>query len=191
MPQAKTSKKKPATKVGGGGVGTRVSKFNLKLVIPIVLVVAALGGFYIFRKSGASAVPTNRSFNIPADATSVSGGRLIEKSNGFKYRLLDKSSGGWGYFQAPITHNQFMTSSQLCAQYYGSKGSVVLVVRFTDSSTINSKPHTYTKNGGEVCVDISQQKQQGKVANHISAWPDLSPAKPEYMMTLAAFFGKP
>lgn len=54
MPQAKTSKKKPASKVGGGGVGTRVSKFNLKLVIPVVLVVAALGGFYIFQKSSAS-----------------------------------------------------------------------------------------------------------------------------------------
>src|SRR5690606_1348065 len=39
-----------------GGVNTKKSKLNLKLVVPIVLLVAALGGFYIFKKSSAAGV---------------------------------------------------------------------------------------------------------------------------------------
>ncbi len=61
------AKKKSTAKVGGGGVGTRVSKLNLKIVIPIVVLVAALGGFYIFKKSSAATWVTHstRSFSTP------------------------------------------------------------------------------------------------------------------------------
>lgn len=68
MPKT-TSKKKTASRVGGGGVGTKVSKLNLKIVIPIVVLVAALGGFYIFKKSSASSY-------------SLSGGQEHTKTDG-------------------------------------------------------------------------------------------------------------
>ncbi len=81
MPQAKTSKKKSTAKVGGGGVGTKKSKFNLKIMIPVVVLVAALGGFYIFRKSSAG---------IAVPVSSLGGAELVRKSDGYQYRLGNK-----------------------------------------------------------------------------------------------------
>ena len=186
MPKA-TSKKKTATKVGGGGVGTRVSKFNLKLVIPIVLVVAALGGFYIFRKSSAGA---GESFSIPAASSSVSGGQVVEKNGAPQYRLLSASnSSGMGFFQANVSSKQSAASSQLCLQYLGSEGDFTVVINFVGGGA-KQKTFTPKKHGGEACVDILNEKRQGKVARLISAWPDLSPSKPSNQMTLARFFGK-
>ncbi len=99
MPQAKASKKKPAAKVGGGGVGTKKSKFNFKIMIPVVVLVAALGGFYIFQKSSA-AVWVYHSGNSYSPTKSLAYGARLDSSQAdlpgpFSYRpcVMVRSTG--------------------------------------------------------------------------------------------------
>lgn len=102
MPKA-TSKKKTASKVGGGGVGTRASKFNLKIVIPIVLVVAALGGFYIFQKSSAGS------------HNEFSGAGEMKKGDGLMY-VVDS--------YGTVRHTSFLTiigRNEVCARIWHIK----------------------------------------------------------------------
>lgn len=178
---------KTKVRAGGGGLASKKqNKVNIKLAVPVVLITAAIGGFYIFQKSSAS---STESFRIVANEVTMSGGRLVEKTGAPAYRLLDKSNGGWGFFQTTITPSQSNASSELCAHYLGGKGSVNVVVNFTDNTSTN-KRYPYLAGAGDACVNITAYKSQGKVAKLLSAWPDLSPAQPTYFMTLDYMFGK-
>ena len=120
MPQAKTTKKKAtgktsSVKVGGGGVGTRVSKLNLKIVIPIVVLVAALGGFYIFRKSGASG-----NYTFVRNAGQMTGGTVQKKSDGVTYIFLKS-----GTIATLTTASEIRSSSKVCAHVKALKNTYV------------------------------------------------------------------
>lgn len=160
MPQTKTTKKKPTAKVGGGGVGTRTSKFNLKIVIPIVLVVAALGGFYIFRKSGASG---NYPWVYGPGNWNISGGEYVNKGPGKDYRLLKI----WEPREAKvyITETQFAQSKDICVHYTGGTGYAGLSIvayaggyQYLDSGSTASP----ISGSGNICVGqyaVSRMKQ--------------------------------
>lgn len=101
MPKA-TSKKKTASRVGGGGVGTRVSKLNLKVVIPIIAVIAGLGGFLVYRSFASSIAPYTLTRTTPMDAA----GRWIgDGANGLISPNIRSATG-----QLCVTAN-FRTSS--------------------------------------------------------------------------------
>jgi hypothetical protein len=122
MPQAKTTKNKSTgrtsgSKVGGGGVGTRVSKFNLKIVIPIVVVVAALGGFYIFRKSGASG-----NYTFVRNAHQMTGGNVQKKLDGVTYMFLES-----GKISTMTTGLEIGSSNQICAHVKALKDTNVTI----------------------------------------------------------------
>lgn len=144
MPQTKTTKKKPAAKVGGGGVGTRKSKFNLKLVIPIVVVVAALGGFYIFRKSGA------------AEYYALTGAGDMQKGDGLRYQTDY-------YGTVSLSQHAPINGNKVCAMIWHIKpGTRTLNLKFYDHKSrslgsagavpASTKGTSGTKT--EICTDI-------------------------------------
>ncbi len=125
MPQAKTRKKKPTAKVGGGGVGTRVSKLNLKIVIPIVVVVAALGGFYIFQKSSAS---SSNTFSRFAKNGQIAGGTTQNKNNGDIYVFNDTGDSLYSW----VAESEYKITREVCANFRMMKDGYVLVVMYND-----------------------------------------------------------
>lgn len=91
----------------GGGIGTRVSKFNLKIVIPVVLVVAALGGFYIFQKSNAASW-------------------TVAKSKTGLWTLSNPNNRHWNYFGEHNPGMDFVPTGpsvyRICAKLRATKG---------------------------------------------------------------------
>lgn len=157
MPQTKTTKKKVSAKVGGGGIGTKKSRLSLKLVIPIVLIVAALGGFYIFRKSGASG---NYPWVYGPGNWNVSGGEYVNKGAGKDYRILRAFDAGM--VKTTISTQQFYNSREICVHYTGGtsyayislavsarKSAADPIIEASRSVRVNSK-------SGNLCVPDSE-----------------------------------
>ncbi len=181
MPKATKApaKKKSTAKVGGGGVGTRVSKLNLKIVIPIVVLVAALGGFYIFRKSSASWVLFRSADQI--------NGPQVKKQNGQNtvHVVTNGSVSTW------VTNYEIMSGSvkRICATvpvvskddkwyikiqvlaegayYFGEtdwiNSTKLCTRRGSDFETF--KQRLGNRNGAEIRIQSNSYKAQAWVAN--------------------------
>ena len=155
MPKTTNSKKKPTAKVGGGGVGTKVSKLNLKIVIPIIVLVAALGGFYIFQKSSASA-----GYTFIRYADGMTGG-TAQKVDGVSYRMLqDRPS-------TLITAAEMKNSKQICAHWktMGSApwGRIKIEVKSSTGSYISSNwvDWSNSSTSGNVCTPVNSSSAGG------------------------------
>jgi len=165
MPQAKTTKKKSASrvsgaKVGGGGVGTKKSKFNFKIMIPVVVLVAALGGFYIFKKSSAG---SGNSFIRLAKDGQIGGGTRTTKTNGNIYTFNDKG----GKLTSWLTVNEFINTTQTCVQFRLLKDAYVYVNSVSDpppgiggpgipGTFFKSGTETYTCSNNYIGMDINK-----------------------------------
>src|SRR5574338_788249 len=137
MPKHTTNKKKPTTKVGGGGVNTKKSRFNLKIAIPVVLLIAALGGFYIFKKSSAATTTRN--------ASQIIGGRTVTKSTGYSYKEITRGQTAsiW------VTSQEATSSDAVCVKVIGVSGQAEMWIDVTYSYYYR---YFYSNSGSKICM---------------------------------------
>ena len=82
----RTTTKRPATKQsstvkGSSNLKTKPKWMNWKVIVPLIVVVAGVGGYYYVKQSEAS------KYTFIRNARQMSGGQLVRKSNGATFRV--------------------------------------------------------------------------------------------------------
>lgn len=116
-----TTKKKPSkSTVGGSALKTKKS-LNWKIIIPIIVLIALVGGFQVFRSRAAA----GRTFEKFAESMSYVPNTIpaaqygTEKFNGITYKVLKnhRSQSFASSIQVPITAADIASSRQMCAHF--------------------------------------------------------------------------
>lgn len=95
------------------GTGLNTKKFNWKRALPIIAVIALVGGLMVFRSFARPAhlIDKNRSFT--KKESQLTGGEFLKKSNGVDYRNITRASQVF----ASVTLQELLGTRAVCVNY--------------------------------------------------------------------------
>ena len=172
---------------GSGGIKGKSKWMNWKVMTVLVLLVAAVGGFYVFKSNAATG-----NYTFVHNTSQMSGGKLVTKSNGTSYRALDCSGSGrscspgaTNQLYTLVSRSEMVNTGRICTHYIGATG-------FINIRHSSGKQVTAVANGssGNLCMSVSSS-MRSEGAIYVSVLSDGNPSSAPSNAQIDTIYGKP